>query len=73
MHNTEKLASDAVSVEHNTSGIMHIATPTEISDEPQGGMVMRLKTMSQAILLLGLIVAPCLAIAANQPSRRDGS
>ena len=32
---------------------------------------MRLKTMSQAILLLGLIVAPCLAIAA-EPTFKEG-
>jgi non-heme chloroperoxidase len=58
-------------VELNTSGIVHIATPTEMSDELQGGMVMRLKTMLQAILLLGLIVAPCLAIAA-EPTFKEG-
>jgi len=34
---------------------------------------MRVKTMSQAILLLGLIVAPCLAIAAEPTFKRDGS
>lgn len=33
---------------------------------------MRVKTMSQAILLLGLIVAPCLAIAA-EPTFKEGS
>ena len=32
---------------------------------------MRVKTMSQAILLLGLIVAPCLAIAA-EPTFKEG-
>jgi hypothetical protein len=32
---------------------------------------MRVKIMSQAILLLGLIVAPCLAIAA-EPTFKEG-
>src|SRR6478672_6683114 len=59
----------------STRGINQISRGRRLkkSDEPRREeWSMRVKTMSQAILLLGLIVAPCLAIAA-EPTFKEGS